>query len=256
VPEVDLKHNIARRTARIWIAISLAATVLIFVPVIVGMDGFKGGYALSFLAGFLAIVGIVAAIIYFQLAKRIDNLTREENILAHWTYSPEQWQEYTEHEFIEDSTEKRNLFFVISGISVIVGMGLWLAFRVDGLLIACIIAGIILMVGITALITGWYNHYQNRKQVGEAFITRDGANLNRQIHIWKGIGTRLENIVYEDPKQSMALIKIEYSARGKTQRNCYTARIPVPPGQEETARKAVIEIASCHLKGSNNKKEQ
>jgi hypothetical protein len=246
---MDVKKNTARQIARIWIAISIAAIVLIFLPGIVGMDGFKGGYALSLLSGFLAIVGVIAAIIFYQLARRIDSLTRDENILAHWTYSPQQWHSYTEREFVEDSAEKRNLFFMISIISVIVGIGLWIGYQSDGLVIAYIITGIIVMVGITALITGWYNHYQNMKQVGEAFITRDGASLNRQIHIWKGIGTRLESIVYEDQKQPMAVIKIEYSGRAKTQRSSYTARIPVPPGMEASARKVVIEIAASHLKG-------
>jgi hypothetical protein len=247
---MDVRHNTARQIARIWIAISLAAIVLIFVPGIAGMDGLKGGYALSFLAAFLAILGIVAVIMFYQLAKRIDSLTKAENILAHWTYPTQLWKEYTKLEFAEDSTDKRNLFLLISVTAIVVGLGLWMGLRSDGVVIAYIITGIIFMVGITAMLTGWYNYHQNRKQVGEALITRDGASLNRQIHIWKGLGTRLEHISYEDTKWPIPIIKIEYSAPAKTQRNSYTARIPVPPGQEETARKVVLEIAAAHLKAS------
>jgi hypothetical protein len=82
--------------------------------------------------------------------------------------------------------------------------------------------------------------------VGEVIIALDGVYLNRQLHVWKGIGTKLEEIVFESETQPR--IRVEYSAPNRGSRNFYTARIPVPPGQEEAAQKIVQDIAEAHLK--------
>jgi hypothetical protein len=60
---------------------------------IIGMDGFKGGYALSFFGGFVEIIGIISGIMFGRMARLQDQLLRKENILAHWTYSADEWRQ-------------------------------------------------------------------------------------------------------------------------------------------------------------------
>ena len=71
---------------------------VIFLPGIIGLDGFDGGFALSILGGFIAMIAIIAMVIYLQMAGILDRITKKENILVYWKYTPEEWKIYTEHE--------------------------------------------------------------------------------------------------------------------------------------------------------------
>ena len=248
---MSIKNNPPRRTALVCTVITILVIITIFIPGIIGMDGFDGGFALSFGAGFLAIMGIITVVIYSRLAGRLDHILRQENSLAHWHYSPEEWREYTQTEFIEDKSAKKGIFILIAVITVIVGIVLAIINRDDALLIIAITIGFILFMGLVAFISITYIHWQNRKYHGEAYLTRDGVYLNRQLHIWKGIGTRLEDAIYEDENSAQPRIVFQYSAPGTSSRYYYTARIPVPHGEEGNARKIVAEIVKAHLTQNN-----
>jgi hypothetical protein len=249
---MNIEHNPPRRTAFIWLGIMLIGIIGIFLPSIIGMDGFNGGFALACLGGFIAMIGLIAAVIYFRLGTSLDRITNKENVLAYWRYSPEEWKQYTEIEHKEDATGRRNLFFLVAVISVIVGVIFWAMVRDNPLIIIMIILGIIAITGLTAWLTGLANYLNNKKRVGEVYIALDGAYLNRQLHVWKGIGNLLEEIVFEDQIRAQPRIRIEYSSPSNTGRNSYTARIPVPPGQEGLAREVVAKIAAVHLKITSN----
>ena len=248
---MNISNNPLRRTALVWTGIIVLGIIVIFIPGIIGLDGFDGGFALWLLGGLIAITGIVAAIIYNGLANTLDGILKEENLLARWTYSPEEWQTYTEKEHAEDNAARKGLFLLIAVISVIVGVMLWIVKRDNPLVILFTILGIIAVVGLTAYLTASSNYRRNRKYLGEAYITRDGVYLNRQLHIWKGIGTHLNEVVYEDANRSQPIIRFEYCAPGIQGRAYvpyfYTARVPVPRGEEEKAKQIVAEISTAHI---------
>ncbi len=245
---MDIKNNPPRRTALIWLGIAVIGIIIIFIPGIVGMDGFDGGFALSIGGGFIAMVGIIAAIIYFRLAASLDRIMLSENILAHWTYTPEEWKLYTEIEHKEDAAAKRGLFILIAIISMIVGIILFAIVQENALIIALIILGIIAVVGMAAFFSTLGNYLNNKRHLGEAYISLDGVYLNRQVHVWNSLGNILEAIYYDSPKNQSPRITITYSAPARNGRNSYTVRIPIPAGQEENARNIVRRIAKTHLR--------
>jgi hypothetical protein len=244
---MNIKHNPQRRTSLMWTGVIVLGIIIIFIPGIIGLDGFNGGFALSFLGGFLAIIGIIAAVIYARLAGALDRITRQENLLAHWKYTPEEWKDYTEREHKEDASSKKGVFILIAVIAVVVGIIFYVIVRDNPLVIVGIVLGIIAVAGLSAYFSTLATYRQNKKYLGEAFIALDGVYLNRQLHIWKGIGNKLEEISYESEYHAQPMIKIDYSSPGRSERYYYTARIPVPPGEEETAHKIVSEIAKAHL---------
>lgn len=243
---MSIRNNPPRRTALIWVGIAVLGIIGIFIPSMIGMDGFNGGFAISFLTGFVAIIGIIAAIIYARLAGTLDHILRNENILAHWTYTPEEWSRYTEQEHKEEAAAKKGLFIMVAVISVIVGIGLWLVAHYDPVFLVLIILAIIVLTGLTAYLTTFFDYRRNRKHLGEAHITRDAVYLNRQLHIWEGLGACLEEVVYEGAHRPGPIIRIEYSTPGTNSRNYYTARVPVPHGEEEKAKQVVAEILAAH----------
>lgn len=220
---------------------------MMFLPGIIGMDGFNGGFALAFFGGFVVIVGIISVVVFARLARLSDSILKKENILAHWTYSLAEWQQYIEEEHIQDSSDKRNLFIMVAVIAVLVGLVMLVIHPDNPLLIFYIIFGLIVVIGLAAYLSSIAPYQWNKKHLGEVYIARDGTYINRKLHIWKGLGTALVSAEYEAGKYSLPRINIEYSSPNGTMRNYYTARIPVPRGQEEIAEKIVTRIQADHL---------
>ena len=90
-----------------------------------------------------------------------------------------------------------------------------------------------------------FAHRHNKKHQGEVFIARDGVYFNRQMHVWKQRGNRLESIDLKRDRQGHTILAIEYSAIAAYTRNSYTIRIPVPPGKEKEAQKAAEQISNA-----------
>ncbi|HSW58487.1 MAG TPA: hypothetical protein VLH15_08805 [Dehalococcoidales bacterium] len=247
---MKFENNPPLRTAWIWIGVMAAGILAIFLPSLIGLDGFDGGFALSLLGLFVALIGLITSVIYFRMAAALERITRKENILAHWRFSPEEWKKYTEREHKVDVGGRKGLFIMVAVITVIVGIIFWIAVRDNPLIIFLICLGIIAITGLTAWLTGWANYRHNKKNLGEAIVALDGVVLNRRLHLWKGIGNRLESITYEGYRRQLPQISITYSSPGRHSRNVYTARVPVPPGQEELAKKITADIAAAHLKES------
>ncbi len=248
---MKIRENPPRRTAFICIGIALLGLIIIFLPGIIGLDGFDGGFALSSLGVFVMIIGIVASVIYMKLARTLNRILTGDNLLAHWKYTPEEWRKYTEEEHAEDREARRGLFKLITIITVIVGIGLWIVKRDNPLLIIIICLGIIAIAGLSAYLSTMSNYRRNKKYPGEVYITRDGVYLNRQLHIWKGMGNRLEDVAYDDTGPGRPRIKFDYSSPSRYSRNYYTARVPVPPGEDTHAQQIVAQIAATHLLSRN-----
>ncbi|MFA5629760.1 MAG: hypothetical protein WC958_05925 [Dehalococcoidales bacterium] len=242
-----------KRMAFIWLGIALFGVLIFFFPWLIGMDGFDGGFPLSIGGGLVSMTGVIAAVLYFRQASYLDRILKKESRLAHWTYTPEEWKVYTEKEHQEDAAAKRGLFFMIAIIAVIVGLIMAVAIGEDFLIIALIILGIIAVAALAAFFSTLSSYLNNKKHLGEVYIALDGIYFNRQVHIWKGLGNVLEDIAYDKAENESPGIVLTYSAPSKDGRNSYTARIPIPPGQEEAAKKIVAKIAAAHLQtGCNN----
>ena len=231
----------------VCLAIIILGIVMIFLPGIIGMDGFNGGFALAFFGVFVIIVGIISLFFFNRFARLSGSILKKENIIAHWTYSPGEWQQYIEEEHSEDKTDKRHLFIMVAVISVVVGIVMLIIYPGDPLLIFYIIFGIIAVIGLTAYLSIVAVYSGNKKQAGDVYIARDGASLSGRLHIWRGLGTRLMGARYEEGKHSLPRIIVQYSPANLA-RNYYTARIPVPRGQEETAQSIVAQIQGSQLK--------
>jgi hypothetical protein len=235
-------HRLTRYTCASIIVIGI---LLIFLPGIIGLDGLRGGFALSFFGIFVAILGIITVVIFARLSRLFDRIFQKDNILAHWTYTAEEWKTYTEEEHAEDKSDKRSLFFLVAVISIVAGIILAVIYRDDFMVIIYTVIGIIAVIGLTAFLSVVMPYRWNRHHQGEVYIAREGAYLNSRLHIWKGLGTRLGKVTYEKGKRSLPRIRINYSSYNFAAGNYYTVRIPVPQGKEVAARKIVDAILAA-----------
>jgi uncharacterized membrane protein HdeD (DUF308 family) len=242
------KHTInpPRRTAVIWCFITALSILGIFNTAIFGTDGFNGGFALSFFSIFLFIMGIIVAVVYFRRAAALDKMLNGENLLAHWTYSQNEWLAFADREHLEQVKTNRSLFLLVAAISIIVGVVFVIVVPDSLVSTAITIGGLIVIIGFTALLTTWQRSNQNTKRLGEVFLNRDGVYINRELHNWASLGARLEDASIDDKHLGQSIITFTYSAPTRMGRTSYNARVPVPLGREAEAKIVLDEIKRTH----------
>jgi uncharacterized membrane protein YbaN (DUF454 family) len=229
--------NPERRTAIVCFVIFVAAAVTAILPFVAGMDMMQAGYALTCIAGFVAVSSAIAALMFFARAATWDRLTRGEDVLAHWIYDEQEWQAYSQVEFEEDSVEKRNLWLLVSGIALLVGVIFFIGDPQSGGIVLLVMLGLILVTGALAFGMPRLALARNRRSPGEAVISSNAVWLSGALHTWKGWGTKLESVRLRE--EAPAILEIVYSSPNRAGRQNTTVRVPVPRGQEKTARQVV-----------------
>lgn len=224
----------------IWVAVTLLATLGIFAPHIFGMDGMNGGFAISFACIIVAITGIFVVFMFRGRAAAIDKMLTGSDLLVHWKYKPEEWLQYTEQAHKLDTKEKWSLFLLVMVIAVIVLGLFWLAIPDSGMVVVGVFFGLAIILSITIFITTTYTYWQNRQHQGEVYISRSGAFINHQLHLWQGWGAELDRARY-DPGER--LIEITYSIPSRQGRDSHTICIPVPAGKDSEVNPVLSALA-------------
>ena len=230
-----MNDNPLRKTTIAGIFITAIGIWILFAPELIGIDAFKGGFAISFGGFFIAIAGIIVVIFYVYLAGILDRILRGENLLAHWTYSPEIWHKYTEKEYAEEKIEKKGLFFVVSAFALFFGALFWLIDPESGFYVFLSMIGLIAIIAFTWQFSAWYYYKQNKTGEREAYISRDGIYMNRKLYTWHLLGSRLMSAEIED-KHGLSLLIFKITAITLPGPQTYTIRIPVPYEQQEKAK--------------------
>lgn len=236
-----MSSNPPKRTATISFAIALFAAVMIFVPGYLGIDGFDGGFAISFGSLFTAVVAVIVGIMYLSWAGKLDKILHGEGILAHWTYTAEFWAEYTEKEYEEEKTEKKGLFIVVSGIALFFGFLFWVLDAEAGFFVFLVMLGLIGLVAFTWRFSAWYNYKQNINGVKEAYITKESVYINKKFVTWHALFTSFNEARIEN-NHGLSVIAFKYTLTNRTGAQTYTTRVPIPPDQEETAKNIIQQI--------------
>jgi protein-S-isoprenylcysteine O-methyltransferase Ste14 len=229
--------NPPRTTSNVWWIITALAIFGIFAPELFGLKMFSGGAAISVVCILLAITGLIVALIYMARAGKLDKILKGSDLIAHWTYSPDEWQQYTEEEYQRQKSGNRGLFILIAVISLVIGIIYFIADHRNGQWVLLTMVGLIALMAFVAWFTAYYNHRQNKQNRGEAFFAPDALYINRQLHDFKGLGAKLENVALKGDSQQY--IEFTYSAPTRTGRQDYQARVPIPQGKDDEARTLV-----------------
>jgi hypothetical protein len=236
------RRNPQARVALIWALIAVLGAAGTILPTALGMDGMGGGYAMAFVSGFVALCGIIVAAIFGVRARVLGRLLSGRDVLAHWTYPAQDRAEHVDKELAEERKGSWTLFFVIAGLSFVIGVGFLVADPDAGrfvfLVLACVVA---LLAGVAALAPR-VRHRKRRRAVPEAIISLEGAYVLGMLHTWRLLGARVEGVEVAEGKKPV--LRVSYSApvlygRLLFGRQSYTVSIPVPRGEEERAESVV-----------------
>ena len=227
-------RNPEKIVAVVCVLVFIAGVVAALLPSIMGMDMMRSGYALTCLAGFVAMVALIAALVFFARAATWDKLARGGDVLAHWTYGDAEWQAYTQVEFEEESTDKRNLWLVLAGIASLVGVIFFLADRKAGGVVLLVMLGLMLVTGALAFGLPRLALARNQRAQGQVVISSTAVWSSGVLHTWKGWGAKLEDVRLRE--DTPAMLEIVYSTPNRTGRQNTTVRVPAPMGQMVAAR--------------------
>lgn len=228
--------NTQRRIVNVWYILTLVFLISIFMPSQLGIDGMDGGFAISFLAGFMVIIGLIVIFIYRSRAKQLDEILSGHGTIVLWKYASEDWLRFVAADFEADKKLKRNLFITVVIISVLVGI--MLLFVYQDAIVLFIILGIIVIVAIPALWAPYYRLRKLQNSEAEVLIAEKGVIVGEMFHLWIGLGASLDNVELStdiDP----SIITFHYSMPTRTGRQSEEARVPVPRGRIDEAIRIV-----------------
>ena len=231
------------KTAILGFLVTVVGVVMIFGPELVGMDGFEGGFAISFGGILVATLGVIVAGLYLKQTNILSGILRGEGLLVHWTFAPEMWKEYTRKEYAEEIADKKGLFVIVSAIALFLGFAFWFFDTEAGFFVFLVMLGLVVLVGFTWRFSAWYYRKQNERGVKEAYITRSGVYMNRRLYTWRLYSARLLSVEIENIR-ALAVLKFNFTAFTIPSPQTYTVRVPIPHGQEETARTIVQQLKS------------
>jgi len=235
-----LNENPYRQTVNIWVILTIVAVVVIFLPGLVGVDGMSGGYAISFVSFFGAIVGVVVILVYGGLSSRFDAIIGGMEVLAHWVYPAELWKTFSDAEYEESIAEVKPLFIVTSTMCLIAGVTAFLWDPEPGIYVFGVMIAVIILMALAAFLTRMHLHNENLRKPGEVIISKKAVLANNSLFYWDYFGSRLESVEVRKDKEYSVLIFTTWAPTIQFGQS-YSLRVPVPHGEEAKAS----EIASA-----------
>lgn len=232
--------NSQSRVAVIWFAIGVVAIAGIFLPGRMGVEMMPTGFAIALVSFALLIVAVVAAIVYWRRSVALEAIIDGKGLLAHWRYDSTAWARHLEDQFADSSKRNRSALVLLAAISAGIGL-LFLILDPDaGRYVLLAMVALIVLSAVVAFISPWLQRRNNAGAKPEAYVAARGAVVGNDLHIWRIMGTRLDDAVVEAGTQQHLVIT--YSAATRTGRQEYVVRIPVPPGEEASAAQAAAAL--------------
>ena len=229
--------NPEKTYTKISAAVAILAAGLIFLPGLIHLDGMRGGYAISFVAFFIAVSAAVITCFFWGRAKTLDRILAGMDVLAHWTYQPEEWQRYADAELKEQSQENKWLWFVIAGWCLFFGILFWLLDREAGRMVFFMLLGLALFLACFAYGVPRLRYRRQRRKPGEAWIAPTAIYFDSALVPLNSWGSRLVAVAWRDAEGAVpAHLVFQVSVPSRAGSQEQTLRIPVPRGYEDEAR--------------------
>ncbi len=237
-----MNDNPQKRNTNIMLAIAVFATFMIFFPSLIGLDGFDGGFAISFVSLALSLTFAIVTVIFYRQARLLDNILRGEGLLAHWTYTPQQWSKYSKKEYKTEMQEKRGLFLIVSAFALFFGVLFWVFDNEAGFYVFLMMLGLIGLVAFAWRFSTWLNYRQNTNGTPEVYISKDAVYMNRKLYCWRAPMTNFESVQLQN-NRGMTVLAFTYIIHNvKTGNQSYTVRVPVPEDRKEEAEEVLRQV--------------
>jgi hypothetical protein len=188
----------------------------------------SGVWAVVLLGFFLMISSWITAWIVGKRAKKMDRLLNGQDLIAQWTFSPEQQQDYANYMKSNALAKNNGLMGIIAILFVVISIPFLFFLEKDemgGFL--GIMGSILLIVFIFSRIMPYYYYSRNIKGDGQVLIGPKYAYVNGYFHNWDFPMSGLKKLkVISKPFEGISLT---YYYTDRTWRNEHTLNIPTSP---------------------------
>jgi len=232
---LEMKNG-QKRNLNICYFISLIGLLLAFSPRIFNITAMDKRGALTFLGVALAIMSFIVGIVIFRArAKVLQSIIEGENVIAYWKYSKAEWKKHVNEQHKETKVAYKGMFIFLMVLSTIIFFPFILLEKKMIIVLVVLLA----LCGLAALLSS----AASKKVVPNPFviISKDGALINNNFYVWKGIGLRFRGAEYCEEDPSIMLINFEVLYTRHAQRN-QPAAVLIPKGKEEEAEKVINEL--------------
>lgn len=209
---------------------------MILLPGIADIDGMDGGFALKMGGFFMIVVGLITYFVLIKNAKMYSRLANFQNFIARWTIPAALYKEFAQYNKSEDTARFKVMFWIISIVSLFVGLILILMGLKFGI-IAGIILGIIAFIWIVSRISIWSAKRRSNILKGDIIIAKEGGIINGNLHNWSQMAAYLVRCDIIKVSDTLHVFEVTYSTLQRTGEVQYTARFPFPIEQIEEIRK-------------------
>lgn len=226
-----------------WKWVYISAIGAVFFIFLIGyaheyMSCMDGGCAVMFVSFFLAATLIAVTLLFWTRARTMDAILNGRDLLAHWTYSPEDSSVSAGREFAEYKDANKALFLVVGGF-FLVGIVIMLIFGGEaGVLTALILIGVLAIIALVAWGAPRIVYARALQKAPDAFIAGYGVIYREAVYPFRSFMNRLEGVSFKDAaggKPSLLIFSF-MQVIGLYIPSPYQVSIPVPPEEEERAR--------------------
>jgi hypothetical protein len=205
------------------------------------IDGMSGGYALAFISFFLAVSSVAVSLLFIHRARVMDAILADPSPLAHWIYPEEIAHASVEREYQDYRDRNRAMFIVVGGMLVAVAL-FFLIFVADGGLDTglFLLAFSAFLFGVSR-VTPWLERRRAMQALHEAVITRNGIIYEGSVYPFRSFLVFWNGVILRKPdkKNPSALVFSFTQLVGRFIVQPFDIVVPVPPGEEEQARRIV-----------------
>lgn len=258
-----LPHNPMRKWVQISKVTLVVASMLLLLFLVMAVSH-QAANPIAIMAAIFGgcglLFGIVGLISYGKQAATIDEMFKQTgngdgaftggNLLAHWTYSPQEWRQFVQAEAARNKSTNLIIICILGLVFLFAIVRALSSARNSGGMMVALLVSLVIFGGI-GLFVWWLSTAEVRnlkaRSAGEAFISHTGLLLNDRYYPWNVTGTRLVGVFFEQGNPNALLFKYQQwgaqnvgSAAIPT-RYEKSVRVPVPLGREAEAQN----LAAC-----------
>ncbi len=229
----------------VGVALTAAGALAALLPFVVEMDMMGEGYALVFIGGFVALIGLVTAWVFRGRVLAVQRLWAGSDLLAHWCYDTAAGEQLVEDQYAEYRSHNTALYFVVAAfILVIGGACLGLTYLTEGEVLwpmAYVFLSLLVLLGAVAFLAPQIERRRAQHAARDVYIGRQGMIVQGALHAWGTALEQLAQVEYTTTAQGPELCFTirSLSSVGALHYTSRTVRVPVPPGQEQSAQAVV-----------------
>jgi len=225
-------------------AVTILGIVMVLLPIL--FDGVEkamgdGAFAMMLVGGFFAVTAFFSSFVFRHRLRVYRELFHEEQLLAHWRYSEDEWHAFAGAELATEKSVKKLIVLITAGFALLYcGLMAVLYPKLTVLMIGVGLTIIALVAGAAALSTR-ISRRRNLTPTGEARIGRHGIWLNGALHTWSGGGSYLVDCNLDNSIEPQCLV-FSYAAIERHGPQIHQARMPVPHNHLDEARQVIAAL--------------